>query len=284
MDRTGAVFWYCGKLATTTLILLFVGAIIFWTLYEKKGALYEMSEWSQDTKYLIIITYLYLVSSYILTVLSVAYVFGAPMLLDLMAHSPKNVIAVSLIIMTLITALLDYIPYNHKESLLKNGLWTLHSVIMGPAFSYFGAHICIESVNKLFPALVIATMVSFTAPKDTYIEIKPYIKTLYSAVTITSLLCFLFNPPVNIIGITLLTCNLFGGMILYFGVFVTNTQYMLAQVTQHNYDPVYTAAVMYLSTLNLFLRVAMYHVVELTEITHKDECFQHQNEKTCSRI
>uniref|UniRef100_A0A171A045 Growth hormone-inducible transmembrane protein n=1 Tax=Triatoma infestans TaxID=30076 RepID=A0A171A045_TRIIF len=114
-------------------------------------------------------------------------------------------------------------------------------------------------------------MVSFTAPKDIYIEMKPYIQTLYSAVTISSMLCFLFNPPVNIIGITLLTCNLFGGMILYFGVFLTNTQYMLTQVTENNYDPVYTAAVMYLSTLNLYLRVAMYHVVELTHITQKDQ-------------
>ncbi|KAK9499765.1 hypothetical protein O3M35_002741 [Rhynocoris fuscipes] len=282
MDHCSSIILILAKLLLIAFVLLSSGALIFWIYVERKGILFQIRYWSDEKKQLMIITYFYLVCSYLFSILSATYIFSSPFLLEKMTLYPKEVIFITLIMMATLTALLEYIPYNDKDSVYKLICWLLHSIIMGPSFAYFGYFICIESTLKTCFALSLATLISFTAPEDFYIDLKPFVEKLYIGVTISSFLCFLFNPPVNAISLLLLASNLCGGILLYFCIFITNTQYMLGQLSETCYDPVYTAAVMYLSTLNLMLRIAMFYVAELTDITINDDKFSSNNKRNVS--
>ncbi|KAL1130908.1 hypothetical protein AAG570_012149 [Ranatra chinensis] len=268
MDPDCQIIWTLGKIIICLSVLFCLAANALWVMYEKEGVIFEVLKWPEKIINRIAITYFYLSTSLLLICISKAFVFQAPSLMRFMILHPNMVILSTVALMTILTTILELTPYTKKYTLMKCGAWILHSVAMGPSLAFFGSHICNMAVFSTVLAIISASAVGFIAPKDFYLKLENYISYLYTTVTVSSILCILFNPPVTPIGIFCITLNFFGGMILYFGVFIVNTQYFLNDVkTNDEYDPIYTACVMFLCSLNLYLRIAMYFVVELTNLT-----------------
>jgi len=268
MDWYSYISWKLGEISVVLVLAMTTFAVGFWLKEERKGALFEMSTWLDVTLERIAMTYCYFLSALLLTAVSIAYVFQSqPIMKQMVLHS-ESIVFLTILQMSILTAWLESIPYSSSNHVLKNFIWFSHSTTPGPSLAFFGSHICNMSALWMFFGYCLATLVGFASPKSLYLGMEPYLKFMYSLVGATSLLCFIFNPPTTALGVVFMSLNLFGGIILYFGVLVVNTQILIRDaLSSDSFDPIYTAAVIYLCAINLFLRIAMCYVVELTNIT-----------------
>ncbi|XP_024214636.1 growth hormone-inducible transmembrane protein [Halyomorpha halys] len=267
MDPAKALIWGTGKIVTSTGIVASIACLIFWLRVEKKGTLYTLKDWSTETSQKLVLTYFHLISSYILNFISFAYALSSQKLLNVISCHPYEVIVGIIILMSVLTTLLEFIPYCPENNLIKIVAWFLHSTVLGLPLTFFGTRICTKAVLQTILMLGLSSLMSFLAPNDFYKALERRLTNVYYLVTLSSICCLLIDIPVTTVSISLLTINFLGGIVLYFCTFIINTQFLLNDIlTNESYDPIYTSAVLYLCTMNLYIRNALYYFVECSKL------------------
>lgn len=263
LNGVKAIPWLFGQICVSLSILVTICALIYWLRVERKGTALQLKFMERNVVHNLAVTYFHLITSYTLTIVSVMYVLFVPKLMYIVCKHTLEVIVGVIAVMTALTAIIECIPYSQERHRFKTVVWCVHSLVLGFPIAYFGEYNCTLGLFSTAFLVLLASLVSFIAEKDLYKSFEGHLTPMYYAVIISSAVCLIMNQYNTLISILLLIINLFGGIILYSGVMIVNTQYFINDaITNENYDPIYTSAVVYLCSMNLYIRLALYHSIQ----------------------
>lgn len=261
MDHESVLILNVGLFLLWFSFLICICRIAVWLYVDRVGIIYSIRRWTEEEKNNVITLYFYLISSYCLTLISSMYFFSSPLLLTVLNYGRAKIIMGTLLATALLTHHQEVIPYDNRNKEKKNWIWFFQTILIGPSLTYFGPTVFTKSIFDTLLAIFVSTLFAFSAPLNYFEELTPYVNFLYSAVLISSALNFLFVPPVTPFSIFLLVQDFLAGTILYFLVFAVNTQYMLQEARIKPGDPINDATVMYLCTINLYVRMSMRYLL-----------------------
>lgn len=254
-----------GALAGASVVGL--GALAFYGLglSNEVGAVDRAVFWSQDVKDRIRDTYAYFGASIGLTAASAIGVFRTPALLNIVARGGFISLGVSLAAMIGTGMVARSIPY--EEGLGKKQLaWALHCAVLGAVV----APICLLGGPLLtraawYTAAMVGGLstVALCAPSEKFLYMGGPLAMGFGVVFASSI-ATMFLPPTTALGAGLYSFALYGGLILFGGFILYDTQKIIHKAERHptygfgvqKYDPINSSMGIYTDTLNIFIRIA----------------------------
>ncbi|XP_014247884.1 growth hormone-inducible transmembrane protein-like [Cimex lectularius] len=259
-----AMVWYIGKVSILILFMVVSGATIFWAACKKSGALFELDIWPECHKQNLITTYFFLCTSYIILTIAICLSINTFIFNYTMSSSYLEIFAGGLMCLIVLSACIESLPYEPEDQTLKISCWLVHSLTMAPGLSSFGSYVSLQAMVYTSFGIVLASLAGFTAPQNLFQHLKYPLKLMYIVVGVTTLFSvFVYPNYESLIEMLILETTIFGGMILYFVVTLSNTQGLVADIkNEKKFDPIFSAAVMFLSTINLYIRIGMFVSLE----------------------
>ncbi|XP_071052605.1 growth hormone-inducible transmembrane protein-like isoform X1 [Onthophagus taurus] len=246
-----------------------LGALCFYGLglSDQAGALEKSTFWPQYVKDRITTTYMYFGGSLAITAASAVAAFRSPAILRLVANNGFMGIAISLAAIIGTGMLAQGIEY--KEGFgAKQIAWILHSSVMGAMVAplcFLGGPILIRAAWYTAGIVGGLSTIAVCAPSEKFLMMGGPLAMGLGVVFVSSL-ATMFLPPTTAIGAGLYSISLYGGLLLFSGFLLYDTQRIIKQAETHPasaalygvrpYDPVNAAIAIYLDTLNIFIRMA----------------------------
>uniref|UniRef100_A0A0A9X9W7 Growth hormone-inducible transmembrane protein n=1 Tax=Lygus hesperus TaxID=30085 RepID=A0A0A9X9W7_LYGHE len=256
------IVWNLGKFTVAFNVMMVIMACFFYAFVDREGHSAKINGWSETMKSKVLQVYFCLVSSYFLMCLSLAISTQSWVVGKLIGNFPKHVVITSIAIMTFLTYTLQKVPTQPSNNVIRGICWALQAMVMGPCFAFFGNDICMKAVITTALAILLANFLAITANTEFFDQIKVEVTLLYVVVSITTGLCLVYRPPFTTWTSILVALNVFGGILLHFAMYVTNVQATIRDLVYNEVDPMYTSAVILICSINLYFRIAFFHVVE----------------------
>lgn len=243
-----------------------IGALCYYGLglSNDVGAIETSRLWPQYVKDRVRDTYMYFGSSVLLTAASSVMVFRSPVLLNLMKRNSWVAIIASMAAMMGTGILAQSIEYQPGFG-AKQIAWMLHSATVGAVI----APICLVGGPILTRAALYTlgvvgglSTVAACAPSDKFLYMGGPLA-VGLGVVFASSVGTMFLPPTTALGAGMMSLSLYGGLLLFSGFLLYDTQRIIRKAETHPlyattlYDPVNASISIYLDTLNIFLRIVM---------------------------
>merc|ERR1712142_1039747 len=229
------------------------------------GAVEKQMVWPQYVKDRIRDTYMYFGGSIIATAGTAAAVFRSPAALNIVMRQGWMALGVSIAAMIGSGMLVRSMPYQTAPS-AKQAAWLLHCAVLGAVV----APICLLGGPILYRAAWYTagmvgglSTVAACAPSDKFLYMGGPLAMGFGVVFASSL-ASAFLPPTTALGAGVASLSLYGGLILFGGFILYDTQKIIHRAENHPnygfglkpYDPVNNSIGIYVDTLNIFIRIA----------------------------
>ncbi|XP_046401946.1 growth hormone-inducible transmembrane protein [Ischnura elegans] len=265
MAPAGETAFSIGKGAVVAGSALGLGALCFYGLglSNKEGAIDRAMLWPDYVKQRIKDTYLYFGGSIALTAATAVAVFNSPTMIRLMSKSSFLAVGASIAAMMGSGILCRSIPYQ-KGLGTKQLAWALHSAVVGAVIAplcFLGGPILIRAMWYTAGVVGGLSAVAACAPSEQFLHIGGPLAIGFGAVFAASL-GSIFLPPTTVLGAGLYSISMYGGLILFSGFLLYDTQRIIKAAERHppyaetRFDPVNEAMGIYMDTVNIFIRIA----------------------------
>lgn len=151
---------------------------------------------------------------------------------------------------------------------VRNASWFVFTLLMGPCFSLMGNEICLVAGFYTAVCAALATSLGLTASSQLFDAVKVHLTVSYVIVCLSAILCLFLTPPLGPAASVAVSMNIFGGILLYFGIYVCLVHDVGVAAKFHDVDPLQTSAAVFMCTVNLYLRLALMQVVENARMLH----------------
>ncbi|EDV95398.1 growth hormone-inducible transmembrane protein [Drosophila grimshawi] len=219
--------------------------------------------WPQYVKDRIQSTYAFFGSSCILTAASAAAVFRSPRLLSLASRGGLLWTCASLALVIGSGAVTRSMQY--QEGLgPKHLAWALHCAILGGVIAplcFLGGPILTRAALYTGGIVGGLSTIAACAPNDKFLYMGGPLA-IGLGVVFASSLASMWLPPTTMIGAGLASMSLYGGLLLFSGFLLYDTQRLVRkaevcpQYAYAPFDPINASMSIYLDVLNIFIRIA----------------------------
>ncbi|TRY62142.1 hypothetical protein TCAL_14954 [Tigriopus californicus] len=243
-----------------------LGALCFYGLglAHEPGAVEKRLIWPEHVKERIRHTYLYFGGSIGLTAASALAVFRTPALLNLAMRQGMVALGVSIAAMIGSGMLVRSIPYENTGP--KHLAWLLHSGVMGlmvAPLCLLGGPILTRAAWYTAGMVGGLSTVAACAPSDKFLYMGGPLAMGLGVVLVSSI-GSAFMPPTTALGAGMYSIALYGGLILFGGFLLYDTQKIMHRAEHHppmmagvrQYDPINASIGIYMDTMNIFIRIA----------------------------
>ncbi|XP_034826666.1 growth hormone-inducible transmembrane protein-like [Maniola hyperantus] len=264
MAPAGPNAFSLGKGALAGASAVGLAALCYYGSGVKPGTLQEAHLWPQYVKDRIKATYGYIAGSLVLTAGSAITVFRTPALLNLVARNGWISIIVTMALMIgsgMVVRGMEYQPGFGAKQLA----WMVHTGIMGAVIApmcFLGGPILMRAAWYTAGVVGGLSTIAVCAPSGEFLNMRAPLAMGLGAVFAASL-AGMFLPPTTALGAGLYSLSLYGGLIVFGGFLLYDTQAIIKRAEMHPtygfqpYDPINSAISVYLDVLNIFMRIAM---------------------------
>ncbi|KAJ2953755.1 hypothetical protein O0L34_g1381 [Tuta absoluta] len=230
----------------------------------KPGTLQEAHLWPKYVKDRIRTTYAYIAGSLVITAASAATVFRTPALLNLVARGgwvPMIISIAAMIGSGMVVQSMDYEPGFGAKQIA----WIVHTGIMGAVIApmcFLGGPILVRAAWYTAGVVGGLSTIAVCAPSGEFLSMRAPLAMGLGAVFAASI-AGMFLPPTSVLGAGLYSFSLYGGLVVFGGFLLYDTQKIIKRAETHPmygftpYDPINSAVSVYLDVLNIFIRIAM---------------------------
>lgn len=257
-----------GKGAAAGAAAIGLGALCFYGLgLGKESSIYNNSMmWPDYVRERVHSVYGYFGGACALTAASAALVFRSPRMMDLVTRQGWLAVAGTFALMIGSGAVTQSITYQPGIG-PKQLAWVAHCAIMGAII----APICmlggpIMARAALYTGGLVGGLsaIATCAPNDKFLYMGGPLA-LGLGLVFAASLANMWLPPTTAIGAGLASLSLYGGLILFSGFLLFDTQriillaekYPQSQYTAKPFDPINASLSIYMDTLNIFMRIAI---------------------------
>jgi len=261
---TGTAF-SMGQGALAGASALGLGALVFYGLglSNEVGAVDKAVMWSQETKNRIRDTYAYFGASLGLTAATAVGIFRTPALFNIVASGGLIAMGVSIAAMIGTGMIARSIPYEEGFG-TKQLAWAAHCAVLGAVV----APICILGGPLLtraawYTAGMVGGLstVALCAPSEKFLYMGGPLAMGFGVIFASSI-ASAFLPPTTALGAGVYSIALYGGLILFGGFILYDTQKIIYKAERNQgfgmqrYDPINASMGIYTDTVNIFIRIA----------------------------
>lgn len=266
MAPAGGTAFSMGQGALAGASVIGLGALAFYGLglSNEVGTVDRAVMWPQEVKDRIRDTYAYFGASIGLTAASAVGVFRTPALFNIVARGGLVALGVSLAAMIGTGMVARSIPYEQGVG-KKQLAWALHCAVLGAVV----APICMLGGPLLtraawYTAGMVGGLstVALTAPNDKFLYMGGPLA-MGLGVVFASSIASSFLPPTTALGAGMYSIAIYGGLILFGGFILYDTQKIIYKAERHpvgygvqKYDPINSSMGIYTDTINIFIRIA----------------------------
>ncbi|EDV93371.1 growth hormone-inducible transmembrane protein [Drosophila grimshawi] len=266
MGPPGENAYSMGKGAAAGAALMGIVALCYYGLgMAQQPSIYDHTVmWPQYVRDRIHATYAYFGASCALTAASAASVFQSEQLLQLIMRSGWIATLVTMGLVMGTGALTQAIEYEPGLG-LKQLAWALHCGVMGAVIApicFMGGPILVRALLYTGGIVGALSTVAACAPSDKFLHIGGPLA-IGLGVIFASSLASMWLPPTTALGAGLASLSLYGGLILFSGFLLYDTQRIVKAAEQQpehgyvRYDPINNALAIYMDALNIFIRIAV---------------------------
>lgn len=230
----------------------------------KHTSIYDNSMlWPEHVRKRIRATYGYFGASILLTAASSVAVFRSPRLLHLVTQNGFMSVMATFAVMIGSGILTQSLPYTTGIG-VKQLAWAAHCGIIGAVVAplcFLGGPILTRAAWYTAGIVGGLSTVAACAPSDKFLYMGGPLAIGLGFVFASSL-AQMWLPPTTAIGAGLASVSLYGGLILFSGFLLYDTQRivrtaeMYPTYTDRPYDPINASLSIYMDTLNIFIRIA----------------------------
>eukprot|EP00096_Caligus_rogercresseyi_P013932 TRINITY_DN649_c0_g1_i1.p1 TRINITY_DN649_c0_g1~~TRINITY_DN649_c0_g1_i1.p1 ORF type:complete len:317 (+),score=86.70 TRINITY_DN649_c0_g1_i1:34-984(+) len=240
-----------------------LGALAFYGLglSNTPGTLEKSVAWPAYVQERIRSTFGYFGASVGLSGLAAYGVFRSPTLMGFVSGGGLMSLGVCMAAMIGSGMLLRSIPYEGNPG-GKHLAWIVHSSILGACVApicALGGPLLLRAAMYTGGMLSALSVVSITAPSEKFLYMGGPLAMGLGLVFASSIGSF-FLPPTSMLGASLYSLSLYGGLILFGGFVLYDTQKIIykAENTPRyvGWDPINASSGIYMDTLNIFIRIA----------------------------
>jgi len=241
-----------------------IGALCYYGLVtkDKAGFINHSMLWPDYVKERIRATYMYFGSSLIVTAASAAAIFRSPVMLNLVTKNSILAMVVTMGAMIGSGVICQSIPYEPGFG-VKQMAWLLHSGIIGGVLApvcFLGGPLVLRAAVMTAGVVGGLSCVAAFAPSDKFLYMGGPLA-MGLGVVIASSIGSMFLPPTTMLGAGLYSMSLYGGLLLFSGFLLYDTQRIVrAAETMPEYgygkfDPINASVSIYIDTINIFVRI-----------------------------
>jgi len=242
-----------------------LGGLMFYGLgfSNEVGAAEKAMIWPAHVKQRIRDTYMYFGASLGVTAGTAVAIFRSPAMMNIVARQGMVAMGVSIAAMIGSGMLVRSIPYQEGFG-SKQMAWLLHSAVVGAVVApimLLGGPILTRAAWYTAGVVGGLTTVAVTAPSDKFLYMGGPLAMGFGVVFMASI-GSAFLPPTTALGAGMASISLYGGLVLFSGFMLYNTQKIIHRAENHSqysmqkYDPINNSVGIYLDTINIFIRIA----------------------------
>ncbi|XP_012256570.1 growth hormone-inducible transmembrane protein-like [Athalia rosae] len=267
MAPAGERAYGAGKSALAGFSALALGGLCYYGLGLSKsaGAIDQATFWPEYVKERIRSTYMYFGGSILVTAAGAALCLRSPTMMNLVARQGWLALGATMVAMIGSGMVARSIPYSPGFG-AKQVAWMVHTGIMGAVLApmcLLGGPLVARAA--LYTAGVVGGLstVAVCAPSDKFLYMGGPLAIGLGVVFVSSL-GSMFLSPTTVLGAGLHSMALYGGLILFSGFLLYDTQRIIKNAQIHPvaplaqmrpYDPINNAISIYLDTVNIFIRI-----------------------------
>ncbi|KAL7728251.1 hypothetical protein ACLKA6_007357 [Drosophila palustris] len=255
-----------GKGAAAGAALMGLVALCYYGMgLSQQPSLYDHSVmWPQYVRDRIHATYAYFGASCALTAASAVGVFQSEALLSLIMRSGWIATLATLGLVMGTGALTQALEYEPGFG-IKQLAWALHCGVLGAVIApmcFMGGPILVRALLYTGGIVGALSTVAACAPSDKFLHIGGPLA-IGLGVVFASSLASMWLPPTTAVGAGLASLSLYGGLILFSGFLLYDTQRIVKAAEMHpqhstyKFDPINHAMAIYMDALNIFIRIAI---------------------------
>lgn len=255
-----------GKGAIAGGAALGLGALCYYGLglSNETGAIDHARTWPHFVRKRIKDTYFYFGGSLALTAATAVVALRSPTLMRFMTQNSLLSVGATIAAMIGSGMVVQSIPYQEGFG-AKQLAWMAHSAIVGAVIApvcFIGGPLIMRAAWYTAGVVGGLSTVAVCAPSEKFLNIGGPLA-IGLGVVFAASLGSMFLPPTTALGAGLYSISLYGGLLLFSGFLLYDTQRIIraAEVypvyAQHPYDPVNMSISIYLDTINIFIRIAM---------------------------
>jgi len=243
-----------------------IGALCFYGLGMGKeaGAIDRMGIWPEHVKARVRDTYMYFGGGLGITAASAAACFRSPAILNIVTKNGFLAIAGTIALLIGSGAVVRSIEYRPGLG-AKQLAWMAHAGIVGAVIaplSFLGGPLLIRAATYTAGVVGGLSTVAMCAPSDKFLYMGGALGMGLGAVFVASI-GSAFLPPTTALGAGLYSLSVYGGLVVFGGFLLYDTQRIVKAAENHPYyaarpyDPVNHSISIYMDTINIFIRIAM---------------------------
>ncbi|XP_050455701.1 growth hormone-inducible transmembrane protein-like [Cataglyphis hispanica] len=266
MEPAGETAFNIGKGAVAGGAIIGLGALCYYGLglSSQAGAIDQASLWPQYVKDRVKSTYMYFGGSIMVSAASAAMCLHSPAIMNMMMRQGWIALGVTLAAMIGSGMIVQGLPY--KEGFgAKQIAWLVHTGIVGAVLaplSLLGGPLVLRAAWYTAGVVGGLSAVAICAPSDKFLAMGGPLAIGLGVVFVSSL-GTMFLPPTTVLGSGLHSMALYGGLLLFSGFLLYDTQRIIKQAETYPtynhqgrpYDPINNAISIYLDTINIFVRI-----------------------------
>ncbi|XP_064458084.1 growth hormone-inducible transmembrane protein-like [Ornithodoros turicata] len=266
MAPAGDTAFNVGKAALAGASAFGVGALCYYGLgmANEAGALERSMLWPEYVKQRVRSTYMYFGGSIAITAVSALAVSRNPAMLNLVMRNSWLAIGASFAAMIGTGMLVRSMPYTEGFG-AKQAAWMLHSGVMGALVApicLLGGPILVRAAWYTAGVVGGLSSVAACAPSEKFLNMGGPLA-IGLGLVFASSIGTMFLPASTALGAGLYSMSMYGGLILFGGFLLYDTQRIIRMSEMYPlyavkpYDPVNASISIYLDTLNIFIRIAV---------------------------
>lgn len=265
MAPAGEGAFSTGKAVAMGASALGLGALGFYGLgmSSEPGTVERSMMWPEYVRDRVKTTYLYFGGSLVLTAASAVSCFRSPVIMNIVMKSGWMAVIGSIAAMVGTGMLARSIPYQEGIG-AKQAAWALHSGVIGAFIApmcFMGGPLLLRAA--LYTAGIVGGLstVAVCAPSDKFLYMGGPLAIGLGGVFAASI-GSMFLPPTTALGAGLYSIALYGGLVIFSGFMLYDTQRIVRAAETHSpyssrpFDPVNASISIYMDTINIFIRIA----------------------------
>ncbi|XP_071573692.1 growth hormone-inducible transmembrane protein [Temnothorax nylanderi] len=265
MAPAGETAFNVGKAAVAGGAVMGLGGLCYYGLglSSRTGAIDHAQLWPQYVKDRVKSTYAYFGASIAASAASAAMCLRSPAVMNMVMRQGWVAIGVSLAAMIGSGMIVQGLSYKEGFN-SKHIAWLVHTGILGAVvapLTLLGGPLVLRAAWYTAGIVGGLSAIAVCAPNDKFLAMGGPLA-IGLGVVFASSLGSMFLPPTTVLGSGLYSVALYGGLLLFSGFLLYDTQKIIKQAETYPvynvdrpYDPINNAISIYLDTLNIFVRV-----------------------------
>ncbi|KAK3608291.1 hypothetical protein CHS0354_007325 [Potamilus streckersoni] len=245
--------------------VLGLGALCYYGLGMSKevGALEKSVLWSPEVRRRMRDTYMYFAASVGVTAAAAVAASRSPRLMSLMTRRPLLFLFGSYVAMIGSGSVCHSIPYKSGFG-AKQLAWLAHAGILGAVvapITFLGGPILVRAAWYTVGVIGGLSTIAMCAPSEKFLNMAGPLACGLGVVLVSSIGTF-FLPATSVLGASLYSISVYGGLVLFSMFLLYDTQKIIKKAETHPayaltpYDPINASTGIFLDTLNIFIRIA----------------------------